>query len=79
MGKKCHQKCRMSPLLPVFSQKSHPWCHVCLVKNERPECEIKAPLGYDSFSILYMEIILEATISRVFSYPPVGVIFEEYI
>ena len=49
MGKKiCHQKCGMGPLSPVFARQYRPWCQVNSVKNERLECEIKVPLGYNS-------------------------------
>ena len=46
MGKKFHQKCVISLSSPVFTHKSHLWCHVNFVKNERLECEIKVSLGY---------------------------------
>ena len=46
MVKNCHQKCGMSLSLQVFAQQYRPWCHVCFVKNERLECEIKVPLVY---------------------------------
>ena len=41
----CHQNCGISPSLPVFTQKSCPWCHFRFVKNEKLECEIKVSLG----------------------------------
>ena len=43
------------------------------------ECEIKVTLGYYYLLTSYVEIILEATNSRGFSYLHVGVIFEKYI
>ena len=49
------------------------------MKNDMMECEIKLSLRYHYLSSSYVEIMLEATISRVFSYPHVGVIFEIYI
>ena len=52
----------------------------CLFRNkESLDCETKVPLVYYYLSTLYVEIILEDTISRVFSHSYVGVIFEIYI
>ena len=49
------------------------------MKNDMMECEIKLSLRYHYLSSSYVEIMLEATIPRVFSYPDVDVIFEKYI
>ena len=64
MGKNCHQKFGMSLSSPVFALKYRPWCHVSFMDNETNKV---------TFSILfcvlltsYIEVILEATISRVF-------------
>ena len=66
MGKKLPQRIQNESVATSFAQKSCPWFLVYFVKNERLECEIKVPLGYYSLSISYVELILEATISRVF-------------
>ena len=79
MGGNCHQKWLMIPLSPLFLGNLDHGVMSVLLKNERLECEIKVPLGYYSLSLSYVELKLEATISRVFSYRDVGVIFEMYI
>ena len=66
-------------VVAILAWQSRPWCHVCFMQNERLEYETKVSLGYYSLSTSYVESILEDKISRVFSYPDVGVIFEIYI
>ena len=51
--KNFHQKCGISLSFTVFTFQSLPCCHVCFVKNERLEWEIKVSLVYYSVFYLY--------------------------
>ena len=44
--KNCHKKFKISSLSPLFTHQYCPWFHVCFLKHERLDCEIKVSLGY---------------------------------
>ena len=46
MNKKLPPKTRNEFIVSIFAWQSRPWCHVCFVKIDRLECEIKVSLGH---------------------------------
>ena len=76
---KIPSKIQNESVVAILACQSRPWCHVCFMQDERLEYETKVSLGYYYLSTSYVESILEAAISRVFSYPDVGLVFEIYI
>ena len=78
MEKKLPPKTKNEPIVTSFFWEILLMVSCLFLKNERLECEIKIYLGYYSTSHQYHIIknIIEATISRFFPYPHVGVVFE---
>ena len=74
MGKNWHQECGMSPSLPFFDRQYRLLCHVRFVKKWEAGVWNQGTLMilFWVLSASYVEIILEAPIYRVFSYPDIG-------
>ena len=72
--KNWHQECGMSPSSPVFDRQSRLLCHVRFIKKREAGVWNQGTLMilFCVLSASYVEIILEAKIHRVFSYPDIG-------
>ena len=78
--KNCYQKCVISPLLLfllgniAYGVMSISWKIEAVILNQ-----VTSRILFCILLISYVDIILEAMVSRVSPYPDIGVIFERYI